>query len=89
MTLTDSQRWGLGVIIALILQTFGYGYYMATQAAKIEQARVDIVEIKSGATFFLTRAQLEDILGGRDQRLSNIEATMLRLEKKFDQTFGK
>jgi hypothetical protein len=88
MQFTDATRWGIGIIIALALQTFGGGWYLATLASQVQRNSDEITALKTGAAVYLTRAQLEDILGGRDQRLTNIESAVNRIERKFDQAFG-
>lgn len=89
MNLTETQRWGLGIVILLLGQICGTVWYASSLAAQVDQNTREIAALKTNAVAFITRSQLEDVLGGRDQRLTNIEAGVTRLEAKFDRTFGK
>ena len=89
MSLNESTRWGVGILAALALQTFSVGWYLATLNAQVNQNSQAISELRTGATVYLTREQLEDILGARDQRLSNIEGSVSRIEKKLDAVIGQ
>ena len=82
--LTDTQRWGIALLLAILTQTLGIVWFASGLVKQVEQNTAEISTLKSGATVYLTRQQLEDILGGRDQRLSNIEASVSRIETKID-----
>lgn len=85
----DTAKWGLGIILVILGQTFAGGWYLATLSAQVQQNKTIIAGLQSRESQYITRAQIEDILGGRDQRLTSIENTLDRLEAKFDKTFGK
>jgi hypothetical protein len=87
LSFSDATRWGIGIVAALVIQTFAIGWYLASLDAQVRSNSEEIDALKSGATVYLTRAQLEDILGGRDQRLLNIESSVGRIEKKLDTYF--
>lgn len=95
--ISATTRWGVGIIITIILQSAGVVWFIAGLNAKAIEteriARENSVSIKSlqqGASVIMTRDQLNDILGSRDARLDNIEKrqeymqnTLNRIESKL------
>ena len=51
---------------------------------RVGQNEQDISALDQSAAVFITRENVEDILGVRDNRLDNIEASLMRIEKKLD-----
>lgn len=85
--LSETAKWGIGLGITILLQTFAVGWFVSGLSSQVERNVQDISNLKSGAAVYLTREQLEDILGARDQKLVNIENAVTRLETKFDSVF--
>ncbi len=85
--LSETTRWGIGIIIMLLMQTFGIGWYLAALDAQVQQNSSEIGTLKSGAAVYLTRQQLEDILGGRDAETRALKDAVLRMESKIDRYF--
>ena len=51
---------------------------------KVNRNTEDISALSNTANVSISRDQLDDILGSRDQRLTNIEASISRIETKLD-----
>lgn len=73
------------LIGGLLLAAFGVAVTWGMLNERVNQAENNITALESSASVFLSRQDVEDLLGGRDQRLNNIEATLMRIEKKLDQ----
>ena len=74
-----------GFILAVI--TFAVGWGMLQQ--KVENNTKVISALQNTSSIYLTRQQVEDLLGGRDQRLTAIESTASRIEAKVDRILLK
>lgn len=88
--ISATTRWGIGIIITIIIQSAGAIWFIAGLNAKtIETAKIAgqnseaIKSLQQGASVILTRDQLDDILGSRDARLDSIEKTLVRIESKL------
>lgn len=81
-------RVGATMVIALLVQTAGVVWWAATVDAKIdtnEQAISSLsARIEKADGIIISREQLEDILGVRDQRLDRLEKTTQNIEHKID-----
>lgn len=80
-----TKTWGASIIITIVLQTFGFIWYVAQLDAEIKQHTLQIRELKDNTNILISREQLNDLLGGRDQKISNIESAISRIERKIDQ----
>ena len=75
---------GLGIICAIVLQTVAVAWYFAQQDATIRQHSEAIAKLESGTSVYISRDQLDDLLGARDEKTANIEKTLIRIELKLD-----
>lgn len=86
--ISATARWGIGILIALAMQSGGMIYWFSAWSARtdasIDKNAQDIAELKKGAAVILTREQLDDVLLSRDTRLDNIEKSVGRIEVKLD-----
>lgn len=73
------------IVGGLVVAAIGVAVAWGMLNTRVDQAESDIVKLEQSAAVFLSRDQVEDLLGGRDQRLNNIEASLGRIEKKLDQ----
>lgn len=73
------------VLAGFILAGLGVAVSWGMLNARVNQAEKDITTLEQSAAVFLSRQDVEDLLGGRDQRLNNIEQSLMRIEKKLDQ----
>lgn len=71
-------------IIAIILQTVTVAWYFAQQDATIRQHGIEIAKLQSGVSVYISRDQLNDLLGARDEKTANIERSLSRIEGKLD-----
>lgn len=74
----------IGVFFAILVQTLGIVWYAGQLDAQVTEQTQDIAELKENRAITLTRDQLNDILSGRDERISNIEKAVTRIETKLD-----
>lgn len=72
------------IVGGLVVAGLGVAVAWGMLNARVAQNTVDIVSLEQSAAVFLSRDQVEDLLGGRDQRLNNIEQSLMRIEKKLD-----
>lgn len=82
--ITTTIRWALYIIIAIVLQTIAVAWYFAQQDATIRQHSLAISKLESGSSVYISREQLDDLLGARDEKTANIEKSLLRIEGKLD-----
>lgn len=82
--ISATARWGIGIILALFIQTAGAIWWASDISSRVYQNEVEITQLRNGASVILTREQLNDILGIRDTRLDNIESSIKRMEDKID-----
>lgn len=72
------------IIGGLVVAALGIAVAWGMLNARVDQAEQNITNLEQSAAVFLTRTNVEDLLGARDQRLTNIEASLQRIEKKLD-----
>jgi len=72
------------IVGGLVVAGLGVAVAWGMLNARVAQNTEDIGMLEQSAAVFLSREQVEDLLGGRDQRLNNIEQSLLRIEKKID-----
>ena len=82
--IATTVRWGIGIILAIILQTITVAWYFAQQDATIQQHSLAISKLESGTSVYISRDQLDDLLGARDEKTANIEKSLYRIESKLD-----
>jgi hypothetical protein len=86
--ITNTTRWGVGLLIGLLIQTAGMVWWAAQLDAQVESNTADIqsldTKLDNSAAVTISREQIEDLLGARDQRLKNVEDTTQRIERKLD-----
>ena len=84
----NTTWWGRGISLALIIQIVAIIWYGAQLDAQVKQNTDDIASLASridnNATVSISREQLEDILGSRDQQLDNLESAIIRMEQKIN-----
>lgn len=73
------------IVAGFILAALGVAVTWGMLNERVNQAENNITALETSSSVFLSRQDVEDLLGGRDQRLNNIEATLMRIEKKLDQ----
>ena len=72
------------IVGGLVVAALGVAVAWGSLYTRVDKTEQDVMKLEQTAAVFLSRDQVEDILGGRDQRLSNIEASIMRIEKKLD-----
>jgi len=77
-------RWGVGIILTIFIQTMTFVWYFAQIDSLVKQHTVQILELKNGTSVYISREQLDDLLGSRDEKTANIEKTLIRIEGKLD-----
>lgn len=77
-------RWGAGIIITIILQTFGVIWYFAQMDALLNQHTTDITDLQNGSSIYISREQLNDILSGYQTEVKGVNARLERIELKLD-----
>jgi hypothetical protein len=70
-----------GFVVGAIAFAIAWGTLQQRVAANEETLN----DLKDTTPAYLTREQVQDLLGARDQRLSNIEEATKRIEGKLDQ----
>jgi predicted RND superfamily exporter protein len=79
-----TKNWSASIMITIVLQTLGFVWYAAQLDQQVKQHTAQIAELKSDTGVLISREQLNDLLGGRDQKITNIESALIRIEKKID-----
>lgn len=77
--ISATTRWGIGIIIAMLVQTAGIVYWAAAQAAQISQNERDIAVLRSEVNDI--EVDIRSILIGIEQvkaRLGIVESTDTR-----------
>lgn len=82
--INTTVRWGIGIILAIFAQTGAGIWYFSQLDATVEQHSTDIKNLQSGTSVYISRDQLDDLLGARDEKTANIEKSLLRIEGKLD-----
>ena len=82
--IATTVRWGIGIIVAIIMQTITVAWYFAQQDATIQQHTSAISKLENSTSFYISREQLDDLLGARDEKTANIERSLNRIESKLD-----
>lgn len=89
--INTTRRWGLSLFFAILVQTIGIVWWAADLSKQVEFNTFDIVEIRKEQRVYLTREQIEDIFGSRDQQIASlqtnvagIQAALIRIEDKLD-----
>lgn len=83
--IATTVRWGIGIILAIVVQTITVAWYFAKQDATIQQHSISIQKLENGTNVYINREQLNDLLGARDEKTANIEKTLIRIEGKLDE----
>ncbi len=78
-------HWNAAIILTLIVYGVGFTWYLAKLDAKVDQTIGDINKLQSTSSVLISRDQLEDILGGRDEKIDNIENKLVSIEEKLDE----
>lgn len=79
-----TRRWGIGIMMMLLTQAVAVVWYLAGVDSVVAQNTRDIQELQNGSSVYISRDQLDDLLGARDEKTSNIEKTLIRIETKLD-----
>ena len=93
--ISATSKWAIGILLGLALQTGGFVWWFSSWSANVDSQLIetrkiaeanqsDVSALKQGASVILSREQLDDILSSRDIRITNIERTVERIEKKLD-----
>ncbi len=76
-TLTTRIILAAGSIVIVV--AVGWGVHQE----KVSNNEKDIAELRQSAAVFMTRTDIEDLLGGRDARLDSIEKSLDRIERSL------
>ena len=82
--IATTVRWGVGIILTIVMQTLTVAWYFAQQDSTIQQHSLAISKLENGTSVFINREQLDDLLGARDEKTANIERSLNRIESKLD-----
>jgi len=77
--------WKMALFFVLSMVAFAVAW--GSLVTKVDTNTENIKELQQGSLAYLTRQQVDDLLGVRDEKLSNIESGIMRLEKKLDNLF--
>lgn len=77
-------RWGIGIILTILCQSAAFVWYIAHLDSVVTQHTEAIAKLESGTSVYISRDQLDDLLGARDEKTANIEKSLLRIESKLD-----
>lgn len=82
--INTTRRWGIGIFLAIVTQSVAVIWYFAHVDSAVAQNTKDIQELQNGSSVYISREQLNDLLGARDEKTLNIEKSLLRIELKLD-----
>lgn len=82
--ISTTVRWGVGIILTILVQTIGFVWYLSQRDALLDQHTQDIAELQSGTSIYISRSQLDDILGGTQVEIKGLKDSLLRIETKLD-----
>lgn len=82
--INTTRRWGIAISLTIITQTLGFVWYFAQVDSTVTQNTRDIEKLQNGSSVYISREQLDDLLGARDEKTLNIEKSLLRIEGKLD-----
>lgn len=82
--IATTVRWGVGIILAIFIQSLGFAWYAAQVVAEVSQNTSDIKDLQTRTSVYINREQLDDLLGARDEKTANIERSLSRIESKLD-----
>lgn len=80
------KRYGINVatFVMVGLQLVGFTAWLVTMNSDVKSAKNDIATIKAqideGSATYLTRKQVDDILGKYDQRIAGVESSVVELK---------
>lgn len=78
----------LATVVALLVQFGGMVWWAAQMQARVDTQGIEIrhihEQVDSGMAVYLTRQEVDDILGARDAEIKAIKEYLVRIDAKLD-----